>query len=302
MDFSTTVAGIKLEHPIMNAAGTCKRWDGPEGIETLLRSPASAVMLGSITVEERAGNSGEVYFPSEGFSLNSLGLPNPGMPYLDEHLLEIMRQMEKAKKPLFVNVAGFSPSEYWMLAGCAARRGADLIELNLGCPNVWEGEEQKPIPSFNPGLLEGILRGIKNLGLATPCAVKLSPYSDPGLLREVAAVLSALPIVKAVTTCNTFPNGFAWNGARQAISNVDGLAGVSGPALKSIGLGQVRQFRQLLPDRIDIIGVGGIQTGHDVADYLRAGAAAVQVGTALINRGPRVFTELLSEFAVLAPA
>lgn len=302
MNFSTTVAGIPLEHPIMNAAGTCKRWEGEEGISTLLRSASAAVVLGSITLEPKPGNSGEVYFPDPDghFALNSLGLPNPGAPYLQRPLPEMVKGIPDAGKPLFISVAGFSPNEYVQLALIAIQSGAHLVELNLGCPNVWGDDGQKPIASYHPALIEEILVTVNQaIKSDIPFAVKLSPL-DPGRLRDAAQIIKSFGFIRAVTTCNTFPNGFAWKGGQQAISHLDGLAGVSGPALKPIGLGQVRQFRALLPERIDIIGVGGIQTGQDVVDYLRAGATAVQVATALINRGPRVFSELLSEYAELA--
>jgi dihydroorotate dehydrogenase (fumarate) len=81
-----------------------------------------------------------------------------------------------------------------------------------------------------------------------------------------------------------------------------GLAGVAGSALKPISLGQVQQFRTLLPESFDIIGVGGISTGRDVLDYLRAGADSVQVGTHYFQNGPRVFSEILQEFVDLVEA
>ena len=110
-----------------------------------------------------------------------------------------------------------------------------------------------------------------------PIWVKLSPYSDPGLLKEVAEVINeAPPPVAAVVTCNTFPNAYAGKGA---ISPMGGLAGLSGPALKPIALGQVVQFRKHLKEEIDVIGVGGITTGNDAVDFFEAGAKAVQCTT-----------------------
>ena len=69
MSLETTVAGIKLEHPVMNAAGTVKT---KEGVAQMARSASAAVMLGSITYEARGGNTGDTYWASSTHSLNSL--------------------------------------------------------------------------------------------------------------------------------------------------------------------------------------------------------------------------------------
>jgi dihydroorotate dehydrogenase (fumarate) len=74
---------------------------------------------------------------------------------------------------------------------------------------------------------------------------------------------------------------------------------MAGPALKPIGMGQVKQFRAQLPERIQIVGVGGIRSGQDVLDYLRAGADAVAIATSLVEEGPAVFSRILSEYVDL---
>lgn len=79
------------------------------------------------------------------FSLNSLGLPNPGGRYYEKYLPEMAKVVHDVNKHLFVSVAGFTPDEYSVLAKIAEAGGADLIELNLGCPNVWAGGKQKRV-------------------------------------------------------------------------------------------------------------------------------------------------------------
>lgn len=309
MDLSVNLAGMILEHPVMNAAGTCKMLDGLEGIKELARSSASAVMVGSITLNSREGNSGEVYYSNPLFSLNSLGLPNPGADYYKKHLPEMAATVHDAGKFLFVSVAGFAPSEYAILTRIAVGGGADFVELNLSCPNVWEGREQKQIACFNPKLVAKILNCVSGefvgedgefVGEDIRLIVKLSPFSDPGLLKEAAAVIAESKLVKAVTAINTFPNAFSFDKTgKPRITPGGGLAGLAGPALKPIGLGQVKQLRDLLPERLQIIGAGGIISGQDIVDYLRAGAVAVQMTTAFMDRGPKVFSELLREFVEL---
>jgi dihydroorotate dehydrogenase (fumarate) len=306
MELGVRVAGIELEHPIMNAAGPrCKTL---EQIQELVWSPAAAVMAGSITWEARPGNQGDVYHSQPGeFSLNSLGLPNGGRVYYAEYLslMAKMAHNSGCGKTLWVSVAGFTPREFEELTGMAFQQGADLVELNLGCPNVWDGGKQKRIFSFDPGLVEAVLQHVEaglNPDRSFAISVKVSPFSDPVLLEEVASVIASSPIVSAVTAINTFPNGFGFReDGNSAISPQfsKGLAGMAGPALKAIGLGQVMQWRNLLPSHIDVIGVGGVHSGQDVLDYLKAGAKAVQIATAFADQGSNVFGRVLAEFVSL---
>lgn len=302
---------IELEHPIMNAAGPrCKTL---EEVVDLSRTPIAAVMVGSITVEPRLGNQGDVYYsvPVQ-FSLNSLGLPNGGIPYYEGNLPHMANVVRRAGKTLWVSIAGFTPEEYVKLAAVAVRGGADVVEVNLGCPNVWLNGKQKRIACFDPQLTEEILtevseaaedeRRARNRVRKVYVAAKVSPFSDPVLLGEIASVMREN--VDAVTSINTFPNAFALRDDGKSAINPqfsNGLAGMAGPALKTIGLGQVSQWRSLLPDHF-IIGAGGIRTGRDVQEYCKAGANAVQIATAHADEGPKVFDRVLLEYASLLEA
>ncbi|MCP6719864.1 MAG: dihydroorotate dehydrogenase [Patescibacteria group bacterium] len=298
MELQTEVAGIRLEHPLMNAAGTCRSL---EEVKELSRSASAAVMVGSITVEPRTGNTGDVYWAGPMFSLNSLGLPNRGAPYYRETISEMVAVAHGENKPLFVSVAGFSPEEYANLTELAFGGGADLVEQNLGCPNVWQGSTQKRIACFDPALVTEILHRVEErVGADAKVSVKISPLSDPFALAGLAQVIGASKVAKVVTTVNTFPNAFSYNGAKPRITPGGGFAGFAGPAMKPIGLGQVRQLRELLPDRIQIIGVGGITHGKDIREYRESGAVAVQVATAYLERHEQVFSSLLDELLEVA--
>ncbi|MEK7201086.1 MAG: dihydroorotate dehydrogenase, partial [Patescibacteria group bacterium] len=307
MLLATTVAGIQLQHPVMNAAGPrCKTL---EEIEELAGSLTAAIMVGSITLQRRDGNEGEVYYsnPLREFSLNSLGLPNRGALYYEEVLPRMQEIAHEAGKRLVVSVAAIaSVEEYAHLISLALKSGADAGELNFGCPNVWKGGAQKRIVCFDPSMVDEILTQIEqvvNIDFPPPIFIKVSPFSDPVLLGEVASVIAKSPIVTAVTAINTFPNAFAYKEkGKSAISPQfsKGLAGMAGgSAFKAIGLGQVMQWRALLPAHIDVIGAGGVRTGQDVLDYRQAGADAVQVGTAYADEGVTVFDRILTEYASL---
>ncbi len=298
MKLQANLAGIRLEHPLMNAAGTCKLLEGREGVKELVRSNTAAVMVGTITLKQREGNSGEVYWANEIFSLNSLGWPNPGSPYYRQHLSEMVSLAHDSGKPLFISVGGFNPAEYALLTELAFQGGVDLVELDLSCPSIRDKDQQKRIPCFDPQSVEETLRCVEEkVGKEAKLAVKLSPFSDPFALRKIAKVIGEFKVVKAVTTSNTFPNAFSFNeNGKPQITPGDGLAGLGGPALKPIGLGQVVQLRSILPERVDIMGAGGVTTGQDILDYQRAGAVVVQIATALLERRFKVFDQLLTEF------
>lgn len=294
MKLQTEVAGIKLEHPLMNAAGTCRLL---EEVRELARSSTAAIMVGSITLEPRTGNSGNVYWAGSMFSLNSLGLPNRGAEYYGKVIHEMTSVAHNFGKPLFVSVAGFSPNEYAELAELAFKGKADLVELNLGCPNVWQNGAQKRIACFDPELVTEILWRVETrVGAEAKVSIKVSPFSDPFALAELAQVIGRSKLVKVVTTVNTFPNAFCYDGAVPRITPGGGLAGFAGPAMKPIGLGQVRQLRNLLPEHIEIIGVGGITHGRDTLEYLECGAVATQVATAYLESREPVFGSLINEF------
>jgi len=299
LTLKTSIAGIELEHPIMNAAGTCKL---VKEVKELSKTNTSAIMVGSITVEEREGNPGQTYWSNGRISLNFLGLPNPGANYYSRYLPQMAALASNVGKPLFVSISGFTPKEYAFLADLAFQKGASLVELNLGCPNIWRNGQQMRIPGFDPQMLTEILIAVEEkVGKKSKIAVKLPIFSDPYNLSEIAKVISRSKVVKAITLSNSFPNALILNEkGKPLISSPGGLAAFSGGDLKYQVLGQVKQFRNVLPKSIDIIGVGGIIGGKDIINFLWAGANAVQIATVLLNskNWRKVFDRLLIEFSL----
>ncbi|MDP2641095.1 MAG: dihydroorotate dehydrogenase [Candidatus Yanofskybacteria bacterium] len=297
----TVFAGISLACPLVNAAGSCKTI---EEVEQLAKTPVGAITVGSITMERRELNVGDTYWmdPEGRYSLNSLGLPNGGMPYYEKALPRMRELAHATDKPLIVSVAGFSPKEYHALASFAAQ-WADQVELNLGCSNVWGEGGQKTIFSYEPVLVDEVLQELKDPFFSTTVrvTVKLSPL-PPNLLSQTAEVLNGSRVVRGVVASNTWPNGFGWDGTKTAITPGGGKAGFAGPGFKGIALGQVVQFRELLRSDIDLMGAGGVQCGKDVQDYRLAGAKAVGINTAFANRGAKVFSNIVQQYVELCPA
>lgn len=270
--------------PISNAAGTVKYI---EQAQHLAKSPVSEIVLGSYTWEPRNGNPGSIYWSRSGVALNALGMPNPGALYLAEHRDEFC----ELAKPVVVSIAGFNVQEYVSLA--MASRWASAIEVNLGCPNIWTNDKQHQIGSFNLDYMHGVLDGVAAvLESGTDLRVKLSPYSDPYLLTRVADIIDVRK-VDVIVASNTFPNG--WLPGVLDLS----YGGVSGAAMKTIVLGQVRQFRSACG--VPVIAAGGVNNGVDLVDCEAAGASGAQVASRYLDRGedPDVFTDILLQAAAL---
>ncbi len=287
------IGGLTLEHPIMNAAGYCKN---AEHAEELARSDSAAVVFGSITVEQRGGNSGNVFVPP----LNSLGLPNHGMARYADELPEIITRAKELGKSFILSIAGFSLDDYARLVEFAWKVGADAVEMNFGCGNVWDDGKQKGIISFQTDFIYNALMVTLEPG-CRDVLVKLSPYSDPFQLIDVCQTINEISAVTAVVTSNTFANALVLDeNGRPTIDTPNGFAGYSGKHFKPIALGQVRQCGNVLNSDIHVIGVGGIENGRDVKEYLSCGASAVQVGTYLMKQdSPKCLTSIVIEYTDL---
>lgn len=266
--------------PVSNAAGTVKHFDQAR---RLARAPVAEVVIGSYTIEACDGNAGNVYASRDGVVLNALGLPNPGLP----HLRYYADDFASLNKPVVVSIAGFTVAEYKRLA--SECHWAHAIEVNFGCPNVWDSGVQHRIGSFEPQYVFKVLTVVRDAlsGSRTKVRVKLSPFSDPLLLADVADVVSDVGI-EAIVASNTFPNGWL----PDALSVAYG--GVSGAAMKAIVLGQVRQFVAL---GHRVIAAGGVRSGADLADYEAACASGVQVASRYLDGGedPGVFADLIAD-------
>ena len=274
------IADVEISSPYMN--GACSVAKTVDDVQALCNTKVGVVLVGSITVEAREGNAEPRWFVGDGYALNSFGMPNGGIPFYKSKLPEMAEMAHKSGKKLALSVAGFSTAEYVELAELAANSSVDLLELNFGCPNVSVDGKQKPIVSFDTTTMQEIIRSVA--GVTTiPLMIKLSPYSNPAQLKEVAQVLATTDLVTAVVTSNTFPNGYESKDEAPVLASTYG--GVSGSAMRAIAVGQVKQFRDALPDRIAVIGVGGIESIDNARQFFAAGASMVQCATLIVRDG-----------------
>jgi dihydroorotate dehydrogenase (NAD+) catalytic subunit len=279
-----TFCGVHLEHPIINASGTfdaiaARRAFGDELLE---RFPFSAFVTKTVTMAPRQGNPPPRLWELAGGLMNSIGLPNKGRDGFLEHDLPGLVQLPV---PLIVNVMGFSHDEVATLVRTFSDRDeVAALELNVSCPNVESGMVMGADPRETAALLEHVRP------LTTkPLIVKLTPNASdvPAVARAAEqAGASALSLTNTIRGMALHPQtGDPWLGGR--------TGGVSGPAIRAVALAQVYEVAAAVA--IPVVGMGGVQSGRDALDLIRAGATLVAVGTESFRdpaAGSRVADEL----------
>lgn len=294
----TTEYGV----PIGNGGGIIKT---VSDLEKILLTEVGAVEIGSITEVERPGNEGNTFRTGNGFTLNSIGLKNPGLRYYKKNLKLMITMIREAKKKSIVNVAGFSAEEYSTLTRLAFDAGSDFVVLNFGCPNV----ASKQILSYDRSALRSNIIYVlgENIEEAKDgrIGIKLSPIFNSPDMDDIASFLNLIHkgshgYIGFVTTQNTVPNCYDEDDdGTPYITPNNGLAGMAGKAIFPMALAQVRQWRKLLDQSIKIIGVGGVTTGADMLKMMRY-ADFVQVTSAYyINEDLGIFSTIGGEYLYL---
>jgi dihydroorotate dehydrogenase (fumarate) len=235
--------------------------------------------------------------------MNSEGLPNSGIDYYIDGAT-IQETLEGCigggkKKPYLVSISGKTLKDNLEMMDRIAQKikaGEPIagVELNLACPNVIG----KPIIAYDFDQMKDILSTISQKKYGFVLGLKLPPYLDSKHLQEAAAIINDhASLVKYVVCINTIGNALSVDEISEApfIASNNGLAGLSGPAVIYTALANVRQMRQQLKSEIDVVGVGGIETGTDAFLFLLCGATAVQVGTCHWKEGPKCFDRICDE-------
>ncbi len=286
---------LAISPPITNASGPLSVTQ--EELEALGRSKSGAIVTKSMTHCPRAGNPEPRLAPrlNSGLgSLNSMGLNNLGY----REYAKLVPKLKAFKKPVIASISS-APCEhnlsleeqYCEMAQTLAKSGADMLEINLSTPNL------TGIPISNdPEAIERILTPICQ-AVKIPISVKVSPYNNTlPLFQRVAQLLMELA-VEVVVTMNSEPNAMDIDLKTRAkvLKPREGYGGLGGPAILPIALGEVHRFYTFFQKHrspIEVWGCGGIVCAEDALKHFLAGASVVQVGTALLWRGPEIFEEL----------
>ncbi len=266
-DLSVSFCGLRFKNPVIAASGTFGY--GVEFEDIVKLDKLGGFVVKGLSKEAMPGNPPPRLFETAAGMLNSIGLQNMGARAFVEEKLPLLRKIKGAV--VIANVFGYTREDYETTIRILNEgEGIAAYELNVSCPNTKRGGM---IIGCDPVLLEEVVASAKNAA-TRPLIVKLSPNvtSIPQMARAAENAGA-----DAISLVNTFvAMAIDAESRKPRISNV--TAGLSGPAIKPIALRMVYEAAHSV--ELPVIGIGGITTAEDVVEFLLAGAAAVEVGTA----------------------
>ena len=294
----TTVGGVSVSTCVYNASGP--RSGTAAALAKVCQSAAGGVLAKSATLVKQSGNPQPRTFhaPDGKASFNSEGLPNNGIDYYiaEETVQECMAG--DPNKPYMVSISGKTLKDNLEMLDRIAKaktiKDIKLVELNLACPNIIG----KPIIAMDFSQMEDILQQVTSAikGTSIKLGLKLPPYFDGPHFQQAADIINKFDIAY-VASINTLGNSLVVDMHSEApvIASNNGFAGLSGAAVKYTALANVRKLRLALKDSIDVVGVGGVESGQDAFELILCGATAVQVGTCHWKEGPQCFDRICKE-------
>lgn len=259
------IGGIKFKNPIMTASGTFG--SGEEYAEFVDLNQLGAVVTKGVAIHPWPGNPTPRIAETPSGMLNAIGLQNPGV---DQFMEKDLLLLSKYNTKIIVNVVGKSVEEYCEAVERLSDSIADLLEINISCPNVKEGGIAF---GQNPSSVEYITREIKKIS-KKPIIMKLSPNVTD--IRETAKAAQAGG-ADAISLINTL-TGMKIDVHRRQFALANKTGGLSGPAIHPIAVRMVYEAYKVVT--IPIIGMGGVMSGEDAIELMMAGATGVAVGTA----------------------
>jgi dihydroorotate dehydrogenase (NAD+) catalytic subunit len=263
---ATTLCGIPLRNPILAASGTFAY--GVEFAELVDLTALGGIVTKGLSREPLAGNPPPRVWETEAGMMNSIGLQNIGARAFVAEKLPALRQY---RTPIFANVFGYKRDDYLETVRILEdAEGIAAYELNVSCPNTEGGGI---FFSSDPTVLADLVSGVRAL-VRRPLIVKLSPNVARIQPLAIAAQDAGADAVSLVNTFVALAIDVHTRKARLGA----GFGGLSGPAIKPIALRMVYEAAQAI--KIPVVGLGGVATGSDAAEFLIAGASAVEVGTA----------------------
>lgn len=280
-DLRTGVGALPLSNPILTASGTF-------GYGLDLEDLCPPERLGGIVTKglsplPRRGNAPPRIVETAAGMINAIGLQNIGV---EAFCRDVLPDLRHRGVTVVVNVFGESPAAYREVIGrCECEAGVAAYELNVSCPNVSAGGMEF---GHDPALLASLTAACR-ADTSKPLWVKLSPNAPDLVATARAAVDGGADALTLVNTLRAMAIDAV--GRRPVLRR--GCGGLSGPAIKPIALRMVWEVHRALPS-VPLVGIGGIETGRDVVEFLLAGASAVQVGTAVF-RDPAAPLRILGE-------
>lgn len=276
-DTRVTIAGVEWKNPVTVASGTFG--SGEEFADFVDLNKLGAVTTKGVANVPWTGNPtprvAEVY----GGMLNAIGLQNPGIELFCKRDIPYLKQYDTK---IIVNVCGHAPEEYLAVVERLADEPADMLEINISCPNVNAG-----FLAFGQDArhVEELTGQIKKLA-KQPIIMKLTPNVTD--ITEIAKAAEAGG-ADAISLINTL-TGMKIDIHKRAFALANKTGGMSGPAVHPVAVRMVYQASHAV--KIPVIGMGGIQSAEDAIEFILAGASAVSVGTANFHN-PAVTMEVI---------
>lgn len=284
-DLTTDLLGFAMHSPVIGASGTAGY--GAEYEKLVDLAKVGGISGKGLTLHGQYGNDGERLWETPAGLINSIGLQNPGVRhFIDVELPEMLRLREQYGIVTLANLGGHSEEEYAEGAALLSESAADIVELNISCPNVKAGGMAYGVKAEAAGAVVKLVRA----ACKKPLLVKLSPQAEniPDMCRAVEAAGA-----DGISLTNTFQAcAIDLEKRRPVFDNI--FAGLSGPAIRPLALRMVWQAVGAV--KIPVVGLGGITTGRDALEFIMAGAQAVQVGAANFA-DPRAMQRIGEEMA-----
>lgn len=277
VDLRVRLGDLELANPVMPASGCF----GPELGSVIPLPRLGAVVTKTVFAARRSGNPAHRLAETPAGMLNSVGIPSPG---LDGFRADVLPAYQASGAPVIVSLGGLSVQEYWELAEALGGEDVAAFEVNVSCPNLEHGGLEI---GADPRAVEKVVAGVVDR-TDKPVVAKLTPNVTS--VADIAAAAEAGGAA-ALTVANTFI-GLAIDLAHRRPVLGNTVGGLSGPAVKPLALRLVWEAARRCG--VPVIGCGGIRTAYDVAEFLVAGASAVQVGTATFTR-PDTMIRILDE-------
>ena len=282
-DLKISIGNISFDNPIWVASGTFGY--GTEAPELVDVNRIGAIVTKSITRQPREGNPPPRIVETASGMINSIGLANIGV---EKYVKEMLPIYDDLSTKIIMNIAGTDIQEYIEVLEMTESVSSVIAgyEINISCPNVKKGGMEFGVDrEMTAKLTEELRKRTERLII-----MKLSPnVSNINSIGKAAQDAGA----DAVSAINTVV-GMSINATSGKSDIYTTYGGLSGPAIKPVGLAAVHKLYNELS--IPIIGIGGIVSSEDVAEYILAGSTAVQVGTANY-RNPGIGQDIIDAFS-----
>lgn len=263
-DLRVKIADIEFKNPLIAASGTFGF--GKEYEEYYDISKLGGVSTKGLTLNPKDGNEGIRLYETPSGLMNSIGLENPGIQAFIDKELDFLLSKDLIT---LVNIGGNNIEDYLEAVRLISETEAQMIELNISCPNVKSGGMAFGIKTC---VAKDVVKKVRDI-TDKPLIVKLSPNAND--IVEMAKACEEVG-ADALSLVNTF-NAMAIDIDRRKTVFNNKTAGLSGPAIKPIALRMTYEVAKAV--NIPVIGMGGIRNYTDVIEFIMAGASAVQVGT-----------------------